>query len=82
VSSPFLLPETYLGHKPAVTDDRPDLYRHFADESEGIEDMTPGAAIVALATMWLAEHWTAMAIGGAVGMLAIAIPAMILAPGF
>lgn len=69
-----------LEPRTAVKADRPDLYAAFAEDSEDVGDMAPGAAIVAFVGMWLAEHWPALAIGAAAGLLAIAIPAMIIAP--
>jgi hypothetical protein len=49
------------------------------DESEGTDDIAPGAAIVVLAAMWLAEHWLAILLGVVAGMLGVAIPALVVA---
>lgn len=40
-----------------------------ADESECVEDMAPGAAIVAFVAMWLAENRFAVAVGIYIGCM-------------
>lgn len=62
----------------AANDDRPDLYEGFEEGRE--TEIAPGAAILAAAGLWLAEHWPALAVGAVAGLLAVLIPALIIAP--
>lgn len=75
--SPYAEPHIYLESRgvPLSATDGSELYVEHDDD----DGLTPGAAIVMAAAMWFEEHWPAVAIGLAVGLLAVGIPALLVA---